>query len=180
MIGIPFTILRESERGVEEETIFLRSRRRGPEGEKMRQAIREHNRALLEQSRQAVDAATAVGKLRAGDLSQADLEQVRNAQGAAFEAAQNAGRKALEMAEAVAEAALAENYEAAAREKILDKLTDSELIAIVNTIELGAMPKDFFLSLDTLRNQSSIRRSGAGSAPPSSPQAIPEATSKTE
>ena len=47
MLGIPFVVRRFSERGCEDETVFLRTRRCGPAGEKMRVAIRRYHAATF-------------------------------------------------------------------------------------------------------------------------------------
>jgi hypothetical protein len=163
MTGIPFVVQRENGRGqIERKTIYLRSRRRGPAGEKMRLALREYNQALLEQSRCAMKAGTIMAKL-AGEPTLAEMEAVEREQLGSVARAQELGAKSLELAEQIAEQALADNYEGPAREEILDELTDKELTAIVSSIELGAMPNDFFQFLDTQQKRSSSAASGDAS-----------------
>lgn len=160
MLGIPFIIQRESQNGVERETIYLRSRRCGEAGDKMRQAIREHNSQNLMHSRLATKAVIALGKLDGENLNMAQLEDIERNQTLSFEAAQKARIAALAAAQVVAEQALVDNYGEGVQ-AIVDRLTDKELDAIVGTVEMGAMPKDFFTHLDTQQKQSITLRSGA-------------------
>jgi hypothetical protein len=169
MLGIPFIIQRESKTDgiarLERETIYLRSRRRGEAGEKMRKAIREYNKQNLAFGRLATKAAVAIGKLENADVqpTQQQLEDIEQNQSANYEAAQNARIAALAAAETVAEQALVDNYGEGVKD-ILDRLTDRELDAIVGSVEMGAMPKDFFTHLDTQQKQSTTLQSGASPA----------------
>lgn len=174
MLGIPFIIQREGERGIQRETVYLRSRRRGEAGEKMRKAIREHNAKNLEHSRMASKAVAAMRKVTGLDgeittASETALRELEQTQGALFEAAQNARNAALAAAEIVAEEALRDNYGDRVTE-ILDGLTDAELDAIVSTVEIGAMPDDFFTSLDTRQKRNTTLLSGGQPAASSLPQ----------
>ena len=182
MIGIPFTVRREDEGGVVDRTIYLRSRRRGPEVEKMRAAIRAYNRAIFGQGKQASRAGMLMTRALAGEMAEgedldkrlADLERIDREQEAAMTEAQELAQKALDRAEEIAELALRENY-GEQTAQILNELTDRELHAIVGTVEMGAMPKDFFPSPATPPKPSSISPPGSAPAEPSSPPATPGA-----
>lgn len=181
MIGIPFTIQRESEHGAEIETIYLRTRRRGPEGEKMRRLIREYNQADLAQKRASIKVAMFYALVAGNGEHTPDLAALEKAdkdQDEAIAVGNAAAKTALECAELIAELALRENYPQELAEKILDKLTDVELRAIVSTIEMGAMPKDFFQSLDIQRKQRPTGHSGNAQVESSPAQDSQEPTSK--
>ena len=175
MIGIPFEIRRFSERGAEMETVFLRSRRRGPEGVKMRQAISSYRRAQLDQARLA----SKVGLLTQRFLSALGADEpaaASPAAGAALEAEQTAGlsaaadasEEALRQAELIAQFALQENH-GDDTDRIVGMLTDRELHAIVATVEQGGMPKDFFPSAAIPPSANAISPSGVSPAKPSPP-----------
>jgi hypothetical protein len=182
MIGIPFEIRRSSDRGAESETIYLRSRRRGPEGEKMRAAIALYRRSQMDQVRLATKVGSltqrflsAMGEAPVGlDLasSRPDSAALETSQREALEAAGCMAERAICAAEEIARLALIENH-GADTERIVDGLTDRELHAIVATIEQGAMPKDFFPLPGTQPSASATSPSGESPARPLPPPATP-------
>lgn len=181
MIGIPFTIRRtDSEQGIVETVVYLRSRRRGAEGEKMRKAIRDYNRTQFEQSRNVSRAAAAVARMHilgegAGEEA---LEKVLADQEAAMDASETAREQQLARAEEITALSLADNYGPEEAQRLLDVMTDEELCAVVQTIEHGAMPPDFFRSRGTPPKQNSTQQDGDGPSASSSPRDIQEGTSK--
>jgi hypothetical protein len=166
MVGIPFTIRRtSSELGVQDEVVYLRSRRRGEAGESMRRHIRDYHAALFTQMQSAAKAGRLSGQVTEGAAVEV-LEQVDADLGATLATAGAAGDRALEHAEHVARLALQENYGERAAE-LLDGLTDKELHAIVSTVEVGQMPADFFGRPDTPPKPSATGPSGTLPAKPS-------------
>lgn len=172
MIGLPFTIRRYSADGAQDEVVYLRTYRKGERGTKMRKALREYIRADFDQN----NAATRVGMsvARAGALVKNEndprleekLQKLCDEQQKDIAFAQASAERCIEAAGLLAELAIEENYgEAAAA--ILDKLTDKELRAIAATLQTGAMPKDFFPSLDIQQKQKPIGQTEASSAKPS-------------
>jgi hypothetical protein len=165
MFGIPFTIRRWSDAGVEDRTVYLRTRRCGEAGEAMRTALRKYRKLVFEQARVANKAGmmAAQAMTPSGDLDQdgrlAKLEKLAADSDAAMESAGALQAEALELAQKIAGMALQENYGSASSE-IIDGLTDTELHAIVGSLELGQMPKDFFQSLDTQPKPNTTGRSG--------------------
>ena len=173
MLGIPFTIRRFPERGVEDVDIYLRTRRRGPAGEKMRREIRAYHQAQFDRMKAASRAGMLVN--RATSLTEIDdalrveaLEKIEADQIAQMDLARLRAEDTLEHAEAIAACALADNYPREQAEEIVDGLTDQDLHGIVATIEMGAMPKDFFPLPATPPSPSSTAPSGSEPGPSSS------------
>lgn len=163
MFGIPFIIQRFSASGVEREEIYLRTHRRGPAGEEMRKTLRRYHDAAIAQQRAAADAGIALGRaMNAGgeNATEAVLQGIADTTDKASVAATESSRQQLLFAEILMEMALKDNYPQEKVDQIMDGITDAELHAVVGTIEQGAMPKDFFTSLDTRLSQSSTGRSG--------------------
>ena len=192
MIGIPFTIRRQNERGqVEDEVVYLQSRRRGPTGESMRQHLRNFMKARFEQQRASSRAGMALAKAglamtgpeigtaddaegRRAESRLAELEKLDASQEKEMQAAQASAATCIAEAEEVARLALSDNYGAERAGDIIDKLTDRELNWLVETIEMGAMPADFFTSRGTPPKPSSTVPSGSEPAKPSSAPVIPD------
>lgn len=166
MFGIPFTIRRTSERGIEDEVVYIRSYRRGAVGQKMRQLMGEYHAATMRQMQSAAQAGAAMNESLGGTEGR-DLQGIADRQQKALDDALAQSARALKAAEEIAANALAENYPDDVREKILDKLTDHELHGLVSTIEMGAMPKDFFALHDIQPRPSTTGPSGAAPAVPS-------------
>jgi hypothetical protein len=183
MIGLPFTIRRHSPNGLVDETVYLRSRRTGEVGRKMREALREYHRRQFDQQRAAAQAAMLLGKALAGaDALGAgiDLEKIAADQDVAMTRAQELARGALELAELVAALALASNYDVGNVERVMDLLTDRELHAIVGLVEVGQVPADFFASPGIPPMPSATGHSGAEPASLPSEAASPAPTSTPE
>lgn len=144
MIGIPFTIRRAGpDNPVVDEVVYLRTRRSGEAGASMRRAMVDYREATMAQMRQA--ARTARLADAAGTISDvAALERVERDVAAAMEESNAQGARALAAAETIALLSLYENYDPQEADRIMDQLTERELHAIVATLELGQMPKDFF------------------------------------
>jgi hypothetical protein len=182
MFGIPFTVIRESDVGGMIETIYLRTYRRGPLGDEMRKAIKAYHDATNGQNRAAAQVPIILGKATKLSMEETNIEAMEKLaaeQDAAIEQSTQSGRDALQAAEKVAEVALRENY-GEKTEAVLDRLTDRELNAIVGTVEMGAMPKDFFQWTEDRRKQISTGPSGAAPELPSSQPASPAQTSSPE
>ena len=160
MFGIAFRIRRDSTEGVTEKVVYLRSRRRGPEGEKMRAAIKAYHRASFDQARLAAKVGAMMNRGLSGETAGMSLEDIEAKQTSALAEAQNCSSVALEQAEIVATLALDENYGAEEAAKMVGDLTDHELHGIIGAIELGSMPKDFFPSPDIQPKLSTTGSSG--------------------
>lgn len=172
MIGIPFTVCRVGSEGIEEEVLYLRSYRKGERGTAMRKALRAYIKATFDQNSAASKAGICLARAGAmmKDEGAAHLEEKLTAlaieQSKEMEFARLSADAALEAAEVVAEISLQENYGERINE-IMDKLTSREIRAICDTLEQGAMPKDFFQFLDTLRRQSGTGPTTESTAKPS-------------
>jgi hypothetical protein len=168
MLGIPFVIRRFSERGTEDQTVYLRSRRCGEAGVKMRKAIRDYHAAQFAQMKAAgkAGAITAKAIQAACDEKQARkkgvLESLDQEQEAAMADATQQAALALDLATTITRMALADNYGNDKADEIIDGMTDHEMHSVVKTIELGALPKDFFQPPGTQPNPSTTPPSGAG------------------
>ncbi len=112
------------------------------------------------------------------DPAETSLEAILADQRKSIEEASEAVQTALKAAEKVAELALEENYGPGELERIMDGLSDHELRKIIETIELGAMPADFFPSPGTRPKPAITAPSGTSPEKPSSSPAIPAPTSK--
>jgi hypothetical protein len=111
---------------------------------------------------------------------EAELEKILSEQQAAIDCCSAAAQAAMDAAEKVAVLALEANYGPEETDRIMDRLTDREIRAIVDTVETGAMPKDFFPSPGTPPKSNSTPDSGSGPGNSSSPQDSRDRTSKTE
>ena len=186
MLGIPFTVRRHSEEGVMDTTLYLTSRRRGDAGKSMRLHLRQFRQADLAKGKAASRAgflmARAIREMAGDGAAQpddgarlAELERIDAEQQTAMGAAFNENDAAMTHAEKIAELALRENY-GPATDGIVDGLTSAELRAIVETVEMGAMPKDFFLSLATPPTPPSTGPSGSA---PDAPSSMPDSAGAT-
>ncbi len=173
MLGMLFLLRRWDGQGFPvDERVFLRSRRRGPQGEKMRKLVREYRRCAMNQAASATRVAALMQQAVTGALEEAQLEKLDRAQAEAAGAARESSERALELAEEIVALALAENYGEGA-EDILDKFNDAELHAAVSTIEMGAMPRDFFQYRVTPPSGSFTNESGSEQGAPFSPPDTP-------
>lgn len=170
MIGIPFTVRRFSARGVEEITLYLQTRRGA-----MRKALRAYHDAMMAQSTAAARVAGLMARAMQAEQSGValDLEKLLAQQESEMAESSRHAEMAMAAAEEVARESLSGNYPDVEVDAIMDRLTDKELRAIVATVELGAMPADFFTSSGTPPSPSSIMPSGpspeSGSLKPDSP-----------
>jgi len=162
MFGIRFTILREGDIGGMPETIYLRTYRRGEAGIEMRKQLRSYHALDMQKNKAAVQIPTLVAQaqkcIETG--SPEGLLDVAAKQDLVIASATAAAEQQLQVAEQIAELALKDNY-GEKLDSIVDKLTDRELHAIVGTIELGEMPRDFFQSLEARQKRNSTGQSGA-------------------
>ena len=166
MFGIPFTIRRENsdsagnKPGVEEQVVYLRTRRCGDLGEKMRKLFRQYHAAAFSQMRAATRAGAGTTRAMSAQDDTEALEKILADQEAAMDAGRNAANEQLEAAEQIAAMALADNYPKDKVSELVDGLTDHELHGIVSTLELGSMPKDFFPSPAIQQKPNDISLSG--------------------
>jgi hypothetical protein len=165
MLGIPFVIRRFSDAGVEDVTVFLRTRRSGQAGDKMRKHLRAYHAAVFAQTKAAGKAGSLMRRALSGETQpgEAELEKIEAEQSAAMDSAQKESETALEEAQEVCLCALKDNY-GEKEEELVDGLTDHELHGLVSTIEMGAMPRDFFPSPGIPPKSSSMEPSGSGPA----------------
>ncbi|MCE5257005.1 MAG: hypothetical protein LLF89_09195 [Spirochaetaceae bacterium] len=182
MFGIPFTIVREGDVGGVIETIYLRTYRRGRIGKQMRNHLQAYHAAAQGQAKAA--GRIPVNMVQASRVAQeadslAALEKLAAEQESIITESNKHGQAMLDAAEAIAELSLQENY-ADRTDEIMNKLTDRELHAIVGTIEMGEMPKDFFQFVEARKKASTTGHSGDMPVQSSSAPVTPEATSKTE
>jgi hypothetical protein len=187
MIGIPFIIRRQSDRGTEDTTVYLRTRRISETGRSMRQEIRRFHDATIAQSKAASRAAALVAVAMKGmdngplgDPAPFDLEALLEKQDKEMTEARNQADAAIDAATKIALMALEENYPPAVLTEFVDMLTDRELRAIVSTVEMGAMPADFFTLPGIHPLPSSTGRSGGSPGSDSSKQDSAEGTSRPE
>lgn len=166
MFGIPFTIRRENSAslgnkpGTEERVVYLRSRRCGDLGEKMRKLFRQYHASTFAQMRAATRAGSGTTRAMSSQDDPIALEKILAEQESAMDAAQKAAQEQLDAAEQIAVMALSDNYPKEQVSDIVDGLTDHELHGIVSTLELGSMPKDFFPSPAIQPKQSDTSQSG--------------------
>lgn len=166
MVGIPFDILRESERGVEVQRVYLVSMRRGDKGLAMRKAIAEYHRCSMQRTACAANLAKLVNAAKAAaDGSDVDVTAIEIVSAQLVKLADDISNYAA----TVAELALSTNYPNECG-WLMDGMTDAELAAIVTTIELGQMPADFSQSLATRRMQSATGPGGSSAEPSSAGQ----------
>jgi hypothetical protein len=167
MLGIPFTLRRHDDKlGMRDEVVYLATRRMGPQGEAMRKQIRAYHKAFFGQALAAQGCALVATQALGPALESKDraariaaLQEVEKRQLEKVEAGQAASEAALEAAAAVGILALEPNYGPEAQ-GIVDRMTDHELHALVTTIEMGALPKDFFPSPGTPPSASSTSQAG--------------------
>lgn len=182
MFGIAFTTYREGETGGQSETFYLRTYRCGGKGDAMRGQLKAYHQAMNEQNKLAgkipINLVKATKVAEQADSLEA-LEQLADEQARIMQASEKAGEDAVKAAETLVGLALEENYSAEDINKILDQLTDRELHAVVGTIELGEMPKDFFQSLEARRKLNTTGPSGGTPARSSSQSDTPGKTSKS-
>lgn len=182
MFGLGFTFLRENESGGLPETIYLRTHRRGEAGQKLRKLLRSYHQLELQQTKAATEMPVVVAQaqqcVQNEDID--GLKGVAERQNILLAGATAAAEERLKVAEEIAELVLCENYPAEKLEQILDKLTDRDLFAIVGTVELGEMPRDFFQSLEARQKLISTGRSGASREASSSRADTPAKTLKPE
>jgi hypothetical protein len=109
-----------------------------------------------------------------------DLEKLLAEQERGMAESAQAADAAIQAADLVARLALYGNYPPEAVEEHVDMLTDKELRAVVATVELGAMPADFFTSSGTPPSPSTTTPSGPSLESGSSKPDSAGGTSKTE
>jgi hypothetical protein len=175
MLGLPFVLRRWDDAGFPvDERVFLRSRRRGDRGEKMRRLMKLYRKLSVSQTSNAARVARLMQQALAGgvEMGEERLADIDRQQSEATEAAQSAAEEQLALAEEIVEMSLEENY-GEQTVAILDRLTDAELHAAVATIEMGAMPRDFFRYRDIPPSGNSTKPSGNEQAAPSSPPDTP-------
>lgn len=180
MFGIPFTIIRECEMGGVIETVYLRTYRRGGKGDEMRKCLKAYHAATIGQSRAAGRIPVLLGqaaKVAQENDSLAMLEKLAEDQEKIISESVGCSAEALVAAEQIAELALQENY-AEKTTEIMDKLTDRELHAIVGTIEMGEMPKDFFQFVEAWKKAITTGRFGDTPEQSSSKPGSPGSTLK--
>lgn len=182
MFGIPFTIVREGDAGGVINTIYLRTYRRGRQGNKMRECMKAYRAAIQGQAKAAgkipVHLAQAT-KVAQQENSLEALEKLAAEQDAIITESNNFATLALAAAEEITDISLSENYGEGTNE-IMNGLTDRELHAIVGTLEMGEMPKDFFQFVEAQKKASITGRSGDTQVPSSLAQGSQETTSKVD
>jgi hypothetical protein len=162
VIGIPFTVRRTGERGVDDAVIYLTSRRVGDVGREMRAALREYHDGLQAHGTASMRVAAVMAKAMKAEQDGValDLAALLDEQERHVAAGAQASERAIQASARVARLALLANYGEQQADEIVDRLTDRELRAICETVELGAMPRDFFTSGDTQPKPSTTGPSG--------------------
>lgn len=179
-IGIPFTVRRESDAGVEDQIVYLRSRRVGADGSKMVALIREYQSLSMVQVKAAGKAAAMAHRMIEGQSGNAivdAMEKIDAEQQALMDAAMDASHERTKIATEIVQLALEVNYSPEEVLRIIDALTDAELDAMVSTLQYGQMPKDFFPAPVTRQTPSDTSPSGERRADIFSRPATPELTS---
>jgi len=143
MLGIPFRLLREVDGELSEKTVYLRTRRSGPAGKAMQEAKRHYHRHSFAAAKAAQRYASADRRIRELPPDHERIDSLEERRDAALDAIEEHSGKARDAAAKLVELALRENYQGET-DDIMDLLLDSDMDALVEAIETGELPQDFF------------------------------------
>lgn len=174
MIGIPYRLLRDTEEGPVDKTVYLATRRSGEAGQAMKEAKRAFHKHEMAVGRAYKRYQSLDVRVRRLEASGADsVDQVIEQRDEAFARIQEEADLANDAAEKVVRLSLKENYHDQT-DSILDICTDKDLAAMVVVIETGELPKDFFGSGGPPPKSSSTEPSGDSPEEPSTDADLPD------
>jgi len=173
MNGIPMRIMRDGG----QETVYLSTARTGELGAALCAAKAKCRAASLRQIAVEKQVVLAAGRAE-GLASDAEaLEKLSAEQDVLLEKIAALRAERLVLAQELAQLALEPNHGADTK-AILDAMTDPQILKVADAMDLGAEPKDFFLSPEPPKSGSGTAPVGGGTAGSSSTPGSGAGTSK--